>query len=524
MSSLRWVFIRPRHESPYYDPEIQEPLGLEYLSASRREKGDAVLVLDALLESMDDHRLARRAVSFRPDFIGISIMTARELASVQAIFAECQKALAGREVCWLAGGNFISHEAERAIEALPDGFYLVRFEGENALEVLARQWTARSPREACDKAPPSRIIVAAPVADLQALPFPERPFACALGSERGAFNIQGSRGCLGACRYCSSPEARSLKGHQWRGRPMEHIVAEMDELNRRYGAVAFNFIDEDFLGPNTLATERARQFAAGIERRGLSISFSIQVRPDSLSREIIELLAASGLSYAFIGVESDNREDFKRWGRPWTGPPWDLVAHLRRLRVEVGAGVLLFHPHSTLQGIKGFAEVLHRHQMLNYRTAINRLDAMPGSRFHQDGIAAGVLQPIAGPQRLPFVDAGLEALYDQLTTALSPLGPVSMHAVCSLPAAVARHTLLRQSASAYQALKGIIGSLDGAVAETLFVLLGQHAAGKTGSHDIRELRLENLAVSLAAARELVSLGMAPSVDQLREAIRMDAGI
>ena len=68
--ALRWVFIRPRHASPYYDPEIQEPLGLEYLGAARRDSGDAVLIMDALLDCADETRLARRALAFAPDAIG----------------------------------------------------------------------------------------------------------------------------------------------------------------------------------------------------------------------------------------------------------------------------------------------------------------------------------------------------------------------------------------------------------------------------------------------------------------------
>lgn len=519
--ALRWVFIRPRHTSPYYDPEIQEPLGLEYLGAWRRAKGDAVLIMDALLDAADETRLARRALAFAPDAIGFSIMSVRELPSMRTVYDACVEGLAGRPVGWLAGGNFISHEPEQALASLPSDFHLVRFEGENALDLLAEVWS-RDPDNR--QPPPERVLCGAPTADLDSLPMPLRPFADQIISARAAFNLQGSRGCLGACRYCSSPQARTIQHSRWRGRSMASIVAEIGALNRSHGARAFNFIDEDFLGPNSQALQRARDFAAALQRQRLQISFSIQVRPDSLSAEIIDRLIAVGLSYVFIGIESDDPLDFKRWGRPWTGPPWELVACIRRHRAEVGAGVLLFHPHSTFAGVRRFADLLHRNGLLNYRTAINRMDAMPGSVFHQEGRAAGALAPAAGPQRLAFRDRKMEVFYRALTAALSPLGPSAMHAVCCLPPAVANARLSAAFRSTYEALKQVLHRLDEAVAHTLFALLETHAGDAAAAADIQRLRRQNLEHALSAARDLVALDLAPSFDQLREAVRMDAGL
>jgi hypothetical protein len=351
-----------------------------------------------------------------------------------------------------------------------------------------------------------------------------RPFAAQINSVQAAFNLQGSRGCLGACRYCSSPQARTLQHSRWRGRSMAHIVEEIDALNRAHGARAFNFIDEDFLGPNSHALSRAHDFVTALEKHRLQISFSIQVRPDSLNAEIIDRLTANGLSYAFIGIESDDPGDFRRWGRPWSGPPWELVDHIRSRRAEVGAGVLLFHPHSTFAGVRRFAGRLHQHGLLNYRTAINRMDAMPGSVFHQQGRETGTLAPIAGPQRMAFCDQKMEVFYQALTAALSPLGPTAMHAVCCLPPAIADARLSTTGQGPYEALKQILRQLDDAVAHTLFPLLEAHARDADDAEDIQRTRRQNLAVSLAAARELVDLGLAPSFDQLREAVRMDAGL
>ncbi len=99
-----------------------------------------------------------------------------------------------------------------------------------------------------------------------------------------------------------------------------------------------------------------------------------------------------------------------------------------------------------------------------------------------------------------------------------------MHAICFLPAMIGKSRLFPNYIGIYQSLKKIINDVDQAVARTLFIMLEEHVEGERGAKIIHELREENLQVSLAAANELVDQEFAPSFCQLREAIRMDAGI
>jgi hypothetical protein len=149
---------------------------------------------------------------------------------------------------------------------------------------------------------------------------------------------------------------------------------------------------------------------------------------------------------------------------------------------------------------------------------------MPGSVFHRRARSAGVLAPVAGPQRLAFLQAGMADFYQGVTFALSPLGPVAMHAVCCLPPMVAQCRLQPQRQSAYQRLKQILGDLDHATAATLFQLLDDQSRNQGGTDEIQKLRSRNLNIALDAVRRMVDLNLVPSFDQLREAIRMDAGI
>ncbi len=522
---MRWVFIRPCNRSPYYDPEIQEPLGLEYLAACRRARGDCVLVLDSSLDGLTDTRLARRAAGFQPDAVGFSITTAQEITSVLAVHQECVRVLQDKPVRWLAGGNYVSTEPQRALRLLPPAFSLVQFEGEQALEELTRLWAAPAASAVGDgHCVTERLFTGRAVEDLDSLPFPVRLFSHAILPRGWPFNLQGSRGCCGACRYCASPGMS--EGHRrWRGRSPEGLAEEIDHLYRSLGARSFNFVDEDFLGPGHLAPLRARRFAEELQRRNLRISFGIQVRPASLCEETISLLTSAGLTYVFMGIESDNPDDFRRWGRPWTDDPWRLVAHVRQGGAEINAGVLLFHSHATLSGIRRFAGQLHEHRLLDFRSATNRLDAMPGSEFHALELAAGRIDAeTSGPQPLPYVHAEVEALHRDLLAALEPIGPPSMHAVCSWPPLLARWRLDPRMEPARRELTGIIHRLDDHVAETLFLLLDLYE-GRTGlAPSVQELRQRSLEVAIEGARDLARKGFASSFEQLREAIRIDSGL
>ncbi len=514
---MRWVFVRPRSTSPYYDPEIQEPLGLEYLAGARRAQGDEVLVLDGALSGAGEEQLARRAASFAPDAIGLSLATALDVAPVAALRAAAAAALGERPVRWVVGGTFVSTETDRASALLPRDFTLVRLEGEEALEALHRAWSSGSE--------PERVVEGAAIGDLDRLPFPERPFAREILGGGWAFNLQGSRGCRGACHYCASPGMRPRGVPGWRGRSPAAMVEEIALLHQRWGARAFNFVDEDFLGPDATARGRAFDFAEELGRRRLRISFGIQARPGSLSPETVGALARAGLTYAFLGIESDAPEDLRRWGRRPQEDPFAAVERLRAQGAEVHAGTLLFHPHATLASLERFARALAAHGLFDFLAANNRLDAMPGSVLHREALARGDIDPArSGPQPLPFADPAVAALHRDVASALGPLGPPWMHAACALPPLLARARVETRAPPPLAPIRAILGGLHRDIARAFFALLADRRAGLTDGAAVEGLRHRHLEEACRAARELVACGAATSFDELREAIRRDAGL
>jgi len=495
---------------------------LEALAADRRAEGDSVLLLDAALDGHDDVRLARRAAAFGSDAIGFSLATAQDLHSALTIHSEASLIIARsrQRVHWVAGGNFVTSEPEHADRLLPQDWRLVRGEGELGLASLVREWS-----EGRDG---PRVQVGRAVACLDDLPIAERPYARQILANGWSFNLQGSRGCSGACHYCASPGLVLTHGRRWRGRSCSLLVEEVAQLQSRYGARCFNVVDEDFLGPRVGARQRALDLATAISRRQLHVSFGIQVRPASLDPEIIDALADAGVHYVFFGMESDSAADLRAWGRPSVPAAWEYVDYLRARGVDVNVGALLFHRRSALSSVRRFAQALQARDLLDYRTATNRMDAIPGSALYADERHAGRLNPQQpGPQTVPFADPTMGNAYADICQSLAPLGPPSMHAVCALPALSARERTEGYAGPDLKALRSVIASAQAAVAEVFFAVLEIHETkveDKVRNARVLELRAHSFERALGLVNTLVQVGLATSFDQLREAIRIDAGL
>jgi radical SAM superfamily enzyme YgiQ (UPF0313 family) len=509
---MRFVLIKPLTVSSFYDPEVQEPLGLEYLASALKSAGCAVMIIDCMLDNTDDRRTARRTAAFCPDAVGFSITTDSSLPSVKAIYEEFCR-VNDRPVLWLAGGNYVTTEPHNAMRELPVEIRLVRYEADIFIRNFVEAWRQGK----VDSLP--RIIDAEPPDDLDALAFPVRPFSRTIKDVcGGAFNVQASRGCCSACRYCASKGMRGSRP-AWRGRSPENVVDELYMLYNQYDARMFNFVDEDFLGPPVGALRRAKDIAAGIKEKRMNISFGIQVRPNSMSEDVIDTLQSVGLGYVFMGIESDDPADFRRWGRAYCRDTWLWVDYLMRHNIEVNAGTLLFHQDCTFAGVRRFATLLHEHHLLNFRTAINRLDAMPGSFYYDNLLLNNEICdiPANGSISLPFKEARMEEFYQALRYVLEPLEAPSMHTMCALPVAQTARMITGDDAP-YRQLKAFDVECDERVASVFFRFLDAFETLSDPNAITNDLHTANIAFARDLATRILATDLILSPSLLRHAV------
>ncbi len=111
--------------------------------------------------------------------------------------------------------------------------------------------------------------------------------------------IQTSRGCHHGCLFCAEP---TMYGLRFRYRPVDELVAEVEELDER--VILLN--DADFFGTPKRATEVMKAFKG----RGLKWQAAVNSREANDDR-LLELAAESGCFMLSIGFESISRETLR---------------------------------------------------------------------------------------------------------------------------------------------------------------------------------------------------------------------
>jgi radical SAM superfamily enzyme YgiQ (UPF0313 family) len=111
--------------------------------------------------------------------------------------------------------------------------------------------------------------------------------------------IQTSRGCHHGCLFCAEP---TMYGLRFRYRPVDELVAEVEELDER--VILLN--DADFFG----TPKRAMEVMKAFKGRGLKWQAAVNSR-EANDDSLLELAAESGCFMLSIGFESISRETLR---------------------------------------------------------------------------------------------------------------------------------------------------------------------------------------------------------------------
>ncbi|MBN1612115.1 MAG: radical SAM protein [Polyangiaceae bacterium] len=216
------------------------------------------------------------------------------------------------EVTLIAGGPAVQY-CEHYIFELTDAFdALVPGDGEQAIVAAAfrergeawprgvnlltrgEQWTSAT-------LPAQRQFAR----DLDDVPFPRYDCDSYPGIEEfyKLRIIDESRGCFNACSFCSHPR---FDGHGTRKRQAAAVVDEMERLQRDEGTSYFR------LSGSNPPHEHVLAIAQEILRRGLKVEYSVFLSLNNAEPEAFEVLRRSGLSSAFMGIESGHPDLLRR--------------------------------------------------------------------------------------------------------------------------------------------------------------------------------------------------------------------
>ncbi len=338
-------------------PELEENLALRYIHASLVQAGHDCRIYD-FHDPRQVEPVADGLAQWRPDIVGMSmVFTARSGEYVRLAQALRERGYDGHVT---AGGHFASFHARELLRDVPAFSSILRGEGERAMVELAAR--LHEPAGVCGIVLPGadgEIVETPPgppLTDLDVLPWPTRQdrFDSYLGLPIA--NILSSRGCYGACSFCSIRAwHRHIGGPRLRQRGVADLAAEMAELYHDSGVRIYNFHDDNFFLPDRQANlDRFAEIRRRLDERGVGrIAIQIKARPDSIDADALALLKELGLFRVFLGVESNAVAGLEALGRGIKRQQnHEALRLIRQAGLHVTFNLLMFEPDCTLADLR----------------------------------------------------------------------------------------------------------------------------------------------------------------------------
>ena len=377
------VFPRVKYRSG--DP----PLGVAYLAAALRQARPAldVRIIDGTFLG-DEARLLAAVRDVRADVVGVFVdslvlPTAKRVARVA--HETGARAIAGGPLASIAGGTLV-----------PPFDAVLRGEGETLVAPLVdRLLEGVRPDDLPNLYLPGPD--GAPVAtrreeihpDLDALPFPawdlldmDRytrlwPYLDCLDMGATGTDLVGSRGCPWQCTYCQ-PTLRTIFGRRVRRRSPANIVAEVEELQQRYGIRGVFFHDDTITAHRRWLLELCGALAGMRE----PVLWGCNSRVDVLDIDLVDAMVDAGMRSIHLGIEAGSRRvredvldkhvDIDRLET--------LLEHLRRRRAHALGFFMLGSPTETVSEMLQTVRLAARLRLTEATFSLTSV--LPGTRLY----------------------------------------------------------------------------------------------------------------------------------------------
>lgn len=202
-------------------------------------------------------------------------------------------------------------------------------------------------------------------------------------------DLETSRGCPYSCPYCITPTMQQLykgKGKFHREKSAKRIVAEISKLIKERQIDYIRFVDETFI----LNRRRLKEFAELY--KDIRLPFSFSTRPETVSDEMMKILAGAGVNCVSFGLESGN-EEYRRLmlnRKTKQQEVINAVALAKRYGVKTFAFVMIGLPHEDRAKIQDTLELINLLQPDVFQISI--FYPFEGTPFYEYCLNQGFLQ------------------------------------------------------------------------------------------------------------------------------------
>ncbi len=169
--------------------------------------------------------------------------------------------------------------------------------------------------------------------------------------------MEGSRGCSwNKCSFCCVNA--KYADPSWRGFSIDKIIKELIEISNM-GFHAPYFTDEDFFGQNyDRAIELGKKIidlkSQGIIRKDLNFFISILAADATCEsgRKALAVLKEAGLREVFLGIESLEKEQLKRYNKKASiDINTKAINYINEIGLYIDSGYILFDPQMSFEAL-----------------------------------------------------------------------------------------------------------------------------------------------------------------------------
>ena len=302
------------------------------------------------------------------------------------------------DVVTVVGGGIMTADPEVTMKAMPEVDFGIIGEGEQTSVELIEAVASGGDVSAVDgliyrDADGLKITGRREeIFDLDSLPFPDyegfnyaeylekNPDLSDEGKKYSQVSVIGGRSCKYNCTFCFHPS-----GSKYRQRSLDSIFSEIDYLVNKYNISYIALREELFATDN----ERVREFCERVE--AYDFDWSIQLRIDSINRELVDMLEGTRCRYVFVGVESADDKVLKSMRKGITRVQIeDALEMLRAAGLNSRSGVIFGDIEETWESAM-FTLEWFRKNYEKYRMFVDMVIAFPGSVIYKRACLSGVI-------------------------------------------------------------------------------------------------------------------------------------
>ncbi len=288
------------------------PLGLMYIATVLKQNGFDVRIIDSVPMGIDYHQLKQQISDYQPFIVGIATFT---MSMVDVLLTAKLVKEVDNKINVVLGGHHVLLYPQESIKYDNVDFILKGEADYTFLELVKKLQNNADFDELLsidgigffrnDKVylnPKTAMIQ-----NLDELPIIERSllpmdlYKSIVGRNKMVATVMSSRGCPYKCTFCYTPSKI------YRSRSTENMIEEIKYLID-LGYKEIFFFDDLF----ALKPQKVIDFARALRRENINIDWSFRGRINTVTKEMIDEVAKSGIHRIQFGIESGVDKTLRR--------------------------------------------------------------------------------------------------------------------------------------------------------------------------------------------------------------------